>query len=81
MTFTVTVDGFCAGGEHVLLTIHVEGGGDHPAALTRTELLAAGDDDTPRERILQRLKSAALEAWDGNWVNLKNAIEAGTYKV
>ena len=79
MTFTVTVDGFCKpDGNHVLFTVHV-GGRDIPCRMTREELLA----DLPEQHAMvqQRLKSACLEAWDGNWAHLKTAIEAGVYKV
>jgi hypothetical protein len=81
MTFTVTVESFCTGGEHVNLTLHIDGVGDRPATTTKTDLLDDDVDDTKAELVRQRLKSFCLENWAGSWANLKTAIEAAEFKV
>lgn len=86
MTFTVTIQGFCRGGEgeHVLATVHVTSPvqADYPLVVTRDDLsLELGDYETMRDIVIQRIKSCVLELGPATWLQRKAAVEAATFKV
>ena len=78
MTFSVTYEGRCAGGDHVHLMIHI-GEQSRRVTLSQSDLFA--ETDEPRELIRHRLRSFVLEKWTGSWNALRDPLEAADFKV
>lgn len=75
---SVTVNGICAGGNHVHLTVTV-GGRTRNFSLTRDDLALDGDEI--EAAAVSRIRSAVKEAGATNLAQIKAALEGKAFKV
>mgnify|MGYP001559326483 CR=1 FL=1 len=77
-SFTVKINGFCSGGNHLNLTITTVKGAIS-LSLNKNDLALETDDMERDVGIL--LRSFIKESGLTNWAQIKTAVEAKTFKV
>lgn len=83
MTFTIGTLTRCAGQNHIHIPVTLQSGKSGTIETTPAELQGDPPDtiDEARERVLDRVRSAAKEANAINWTQLKTALDNKTFKV
>lgn len=80
MTFTVTVNSVCSGGNHLHCTLTV-GGNSYPLTLSRDDLNVDYTREEALEAIVARLRSKVKEASASTYNQIKTALEGQTFKI
>ena len=80
MRFRVRINGQCGGGNHIHGEISINGGAFRDFEMTREELRTPEPEER-REAVIQRLRSAILEAGATTPLQMKNAVEAREFEI
>jgi len=81
--FTISAIRQCAGGNHVEIDVSVGGGPTKTHSILRSDLIGQDENFSVRERIINRMISAVLEATTGQPTNAQivNALVNKTFEV